>query len=237
MPECETVAARCSGCGLEVRSIYVAYVVEDIHEGPHLSSAIRSDTAPAHPLPIFSAPKICPSQTRTAAAMAAKYQPSAFLNIPVSDMATSTAYYSALGFVENPALKSAEGIGMSLPPSASSSPASSDIHLGPFKIMLLTRPFFQSFLPKGVEIAEAPKMAQMILCISRESRESVDVAVEKASQVGGERDVREKTEIELKMEEAGMYGRVLRDPDGHLVEVVFMPTPEGCGERTPVVAE
>jgi uncharacterized protein len=162
--------------------------------------------------------------------MAPAYQHTAFLNIPVSDMARSISYYSALGFVENPQFSSAEGTGMSLPPSPSAT--GDQVHLGAFKIMLLTRKFFEGFLPDGVERSESSKVAQMILCVSRESREAVDGVVERAGRVGGGVDVREKTEVERRMEEAGMYGRVLRDPDGHLVEVVYMPTPEGCGEET-----
>ncbi len=74
--------------------------------------------------------------------------------------------------------------------------------------MLLTHPFYKTFLPKGVEIADPTKVAQCITCLSRPSKEAVDEMRHIAAENGGKKDVREQTEMEKQMEQTGMYGGV-----------------------------
>lgn len=77
----------------------------------------------------------------------------------------------------------------------------------PINIMLLTHPFFTTFLPKGIEIADTGKTAQSILCFSRESKEAVDEMVKIVGENGGKTGIREKSEMEKEMEGKGvMYG-------------------------------
>lgn len=149
------------------------------------------------------------------------YNSTVFLNIPVQDLARSIRFYTAIGFVQNVTFSSAEAAMMSLPPTPSTTgPAA---HEGPFKIMLLTHPFYDGFLPKGTERPDPRKAAQCLICVGKESRESIDETAEKAVENGGEKDIRKKADAEKEMEKAGMYGRVLRDPDGHIIETVYMP--------------
>lgn len=133
------------------------------------------------------------------------YQHSIFLNIPVVNLEASITFYSAIGFVQNKTFSSGESAMMSLPPIGSSG---LQAHEGAVKIMLLTHPFYKSFLPPNVEIADPKKVAQCLICLSRPSKEAVDELCEQAAKTGGNKDIREKSEMEKKMEESGMYGRV-----------------------------
>ncbi|ETN44442.1 uncharacterized protein HMPREF1541_10623 [Cyphellophora europaea CBS 101466] len=161
--------------------------------------------------------------------MASPYQNSLFLNIPVADLTRSIAFYTAIGFVKNETFSSPEAGTMSLPPTPSTTgPAA---HGGTIKIMLLTYDFYSSFLPPGVQMGDPQKAAQCIMCLTRESKEAVDEIAETAAASGGSKDVREKTAMEKEMEKSGMYGRVLRDPDGHIIETVWMPAENYVGKE------
>ncbi|EXJ65753.1 uncharacterized protein A1O5_11281 [Cladophialophora psammophila CBS 110553] len=148
------------------------------------------------------------------------YAQTTFLNIAVSDLPRSVAFYTSLGLVQNRTFSSPSAAMVSLPiPSHFASP-----HDSPIKIMLLSHDFFKSFLPPNRSMADAKTTAQMLFCISRESKEAVDDMVNKAAESGMNVDISEKNEEQKKAEqEAGMYGRNFEDPDGHIIEVVFMP--------------
>lgn len=155
--------------------------------------------------------------------MSSSSQTSVFLNIPVADLERSVKFYSALGFVYNKTFSNpGEAATMSLPlqPGTTSGPAA---HSGPFKLMLLSHSFYGNFMPRDTERADPRKVAQALLCLSGESKEAVDEMAEKGVANGGEKDIREKSEMEKQMEQAGVYGRILRDPDGHIVEAMYMP--------------
>lgn len=111
---------------------------------------------------------------------------------------------------------------MSLPAFPSASTTGPQAHEGPIKIMLLTKPFFQKFLPASMEIADQTKVAQTLVCVSRESKEAVDAFVEAAAKNGGKKDIRPKNEEESGDSQGGMYGGVVSDPDGHILEAVYM---------------
>ena len=90
--------------------------------------------------------------------------------------------------------------------------------------MLLSHDFFKTFLPSNRSLADAKTTAQMLFCLSRESKEAVDELLKKAEEGGAKIDIRGRNEMEKKMEEEeAMYGRVFEDLDGHVVEVVYMP--------------
>ncbi|KIW77642.1 hypothetical protein Z517_07474 [Fonsecaea pedrosoi CBS 271.37] len=148
------------------------------------------------------------------------YAQTIFLNIPVSDLTRSIAFYTSLGFVPNHTFSSDSSIMMSLPvPTHFASP-----HESPIKVMLLEHGFFKSFLPENRTLANANDTAQVLLCFSRESKEAVDDMVKKAAEHGVNVDISVKNEEQKKAEEGiGMYGRNFEDPDGHIVEVVYMP--------------
>ena len=162
--------------------------------------------------------------------MSSSYQSSAFLNIPVKDLDRSVKFYTALGFVQNMTFSNpGEAATMSLPLQPGTT--GPDAHKGPFKLMLLSHSFYGTFMPKGIERADATKVAQCLLCLSAPSKEAVDDMAEKAAANGGEKDVREKSEMEKQMEQAGVYGRVVRDVDGHIVEIMYMPAEMYAGKE------
>lgn len=161
--------------------------------------------------------------------MSSSYQNTIFINLPVSDIDKSIAFYTAIGFVQMKAFSSSTAAMMSLPPTPSSTGQAA--HEGAIKIMLLAHSFYRDVIPPGTEPGDPRKVASSIICLSRESREAIDDIAEKAARAGGEKDVREMSEAEKRMEEMGIYGRVLRDPDGHILETVYMPPESYVGKE------
>jgi predicted lactoylglutathione lyase len=56
----------------------------------------------------------------------------------------------------------------------------------------------------------------VLLCLSADSRESVDSTVERAVAAGGAADPAAKQDYGV------MYGRSVADPDGHIWEIMWM---------------
>ncbi|WHU02310.1 VOC family protein [Sphingomonas sp. NIBR02145] len=123
-----------------------------------------------------------------------------FVNLPVSDVAKSTAFYEAIGCTKDARFSNEQASAMQL----------SDTIV----FMILNRDFFQTFTPKP--IADAHAVTEALICISRDSREAVDAIVEAAASAGGRADIREKQDMGF------MYGRSFEDPDGHIFEPMFM---------------
>jgi hypothetical protein len=123
-----------------------------------------------------------------------------FVNLPVADLARSTAFYEAAGFSREPRFSDATAACMTL---------SETIH-----VMLLTHAKWRQFTPK--RIPDARESAQVLLCISAENRAEVDEAVARATGAGGSPDP-------VPVQDHGfMYGRSFEDPDGHVWEVMWM---------------
>ncbi len=120
-----------------------------------------------------------------------------FVNLPVTDLERSIAFYEAVGFAVEPQMRSEEACGMKV---------SDDIW-----VMLLTHPFFTRFTDKP--IADAGAATEVITAISAESPEAVDAMAERAVAAGG----RPHT---YAMDVPGMHGRAFIDPDGHQWEVL-----------------
>lgn len=127
-------------------------------------------------------------------------QPMIFVNLPVRDLQKSRRFLEALGAVNDPKFTDDTAACMTL---------SDSIH-----VMLLTHEKFSQFTP--LPIADATKAAQVLLCLSSESRESVDSSVERAVIAGGMADPSPKQDYGV------MYGRSVADPDGHIWEVMWM---------------
>ena len=85
---------------------------------------------------------------------------------------------------------------------------------GAVGLQLLTRDYFATFTPKPV--ADAHGTSEVLLALSRESRDEVDSAAEAASAAGGRADIRER------MDMGWLYNRAVEDPDGHVIELVWM---------------
>jgi len=123
-----------------------------------------------------------------------------FVNLPVSDLQKSRGFLEALGAVNEPKFTDETAACMTL---------SDSIH-----VMLLTHDKFRQFTP--LPIADARAGSQVLLCLSSDSRESVDTAVERAVASGGTADPAPKQDYGV------MYGRSVADPDGHIWEIMWM---------------
>lgn len=123
-----------------------------------------------------------------------------FVNLPVSDLGRSTAFYESVGAAKNPQF--------------SDETASCMVLSDTIFVMLLTHDKFAQFTSKT--IADAHKSAQVLLCLSAESREAVDELVETATAAGTVIDPTPKQDYGF------MYGRSFEDPDGHIWEVMWM---------------
>jgi len=93
-----------------------------------------------------------------------------FVNLPVSDLARSTAFYQALGATKDE--RFCDGA------TAACLVFSETIH-----VMLLTHDKFRQFTPKN--IANARETSEVLICISADSRQAVDATVEKAGAAVG----------------------------------------------------
>ena len=118
-----------------------------------------------------------------------------FVNLPVTDLSRSIAFYEAIGFRKEPKFSSEAAAMMVLSDTIS--------------VMLLTHPFYGTFTRKP--IADAHGSSQMLLCISCDSPEEVDRMTEAAGAAGGPTDVSQEDQTKG----GPMYGRDFEDPDGH----------------------
>lgn len=123
-----------------------------------------------------------------------------FINLPVADLPRSIAFYEAVGATRNP---------MFSDDTAACMVVSDVIH-----VMLLTHDKWRTFTNRA--IPDAHTSAQVLLCLSRDSREAVDAVVAQAGAAGGEIDPNATQDYGF------MYGRSYADPDGHIWEVMWM---------------
>jgi predicted lactoylglutathione lyase len=123
-----------------------------------------------------------------------------FVNLPVSDLAKSRRFLEALGAVNEPKFTDETAACMTF---------SDTIH-----VMILTHDKFSQFTPRP--IADATAGSEVLLCLSSDSRESVDPTLERAVAAGGTADPSPKQDYGV------MYGRSVADPDGHIWEIMWM---------------
>jgi predicted lactoylglutathione lyase len=123
-----------------------------------------------------------------------------FVNLPVTDLARSTAFYEAIGGEKNPQFSDDTATCIVL---------SETIH-----VMLLTHDKYRQFTSKP--IADANATSEVLICVSADSRDEVDSVVGRASAAGGRADPG------AAQDHGFMYGRSFEDPDGHHGEVMWM---------------
>ena len=123
-----------------------------------------------------------------------------FVNLPVTDLARSIAFYEAIGASADPHFRDETTQMMRI---------SEEIC-----VMLLNHERFQGFTPRN--IPDAHETAQVLLCLSAGSRDEVDETTEKAGKSGGIADPNPK------QDHGFMYGRSFADPDGHIWELAWM---------------
>jgi len=122
-----------------------------------------------------------------------------FVNLPVKDLPKSMDFFKALGFEFNPQFTDETGACM--------------IISGDIFTMLLTHEKFKMFTPR--EICDAKKSTEVLVCLSRESREDVDDMVRRAVAAGG-------STYNEPQDHGFMYGHGFQDLDGHIWELVYM---------------
>ena len=125
-----------------------------------------------------------------------------FINLPVSDLEESTAFYEALGFVKNDTFSDENGSGMMW---------SDNIF-----VMLLEKDFYQQFL-RGRTIADTQRNSGVLLALSMESKEAVQEFADTARANGGD-----YYEVDMGVPKDMMFGYEVLDPDGNQWEPVWM---------------
>ncbi|BCA62272.1 lactoylglutathione lyase [Sphingomonas sp. HMP9] len=115
-----------------------------------------------------------------------------FLNLPVADVAASTAFYEAIGFVRDARFSNEQ--------------ASSMVWSDAIYVMLLAKPFFATFTEKT--IVDAATNSTGHYALSFDSRDAVDAITRAAIEAGG-RELHEAQDLGF------MYSRAFDDLDGH----------------------
>ena len=123
-----------------------------------------------------------------------------FINLPITDLARSTAFYEALGGTKNPKFSDETGACMVL---------SETIH-----VMLLTHEKYRNFTARPIADARASSAA--LIALSFDSRDEVNATIDRAVAAGGQADPNPK------QDHGFMFGRSVQDPDGHVWEIFWM---------------
>ncbi|WP_417851580.1 VOC family protein [Thalassoglobus sp.] len=122
-----------------------------------------------------------------------------FVNLPVSDLKASMAFYEALGFENNPLFTDETAACM--------------VWSETIFVMLLTHDKWKTFTSRPIPPVTS---SEVMLCLSCESREIVDKLNDTAAENGGTAD------INPKQDHGFMYNRNLADLDGHVWEMMWM---------------
>jgi predicted lactoylglutathione lyase len=125
-----------------------------------------------------------------------------FVNLPVTDLDRATAFYEALGFVQQPNFSNEKAAGMKW---------SDDIF-----VMLVTHDFYRLFI-QDREVADPGKTSGVLLAVSCDSKEDVQKFADTAKQNGGN-----AYRVDMGMPEDSMFGYEVQDPDGNQWEPVWM---------------
>lgn len=123
-----------------------------------------------------------------------------FVNLPVENLAASTAFYLALGGTLNPQF--------------SGENSSSIMFSDAIGVMLLTHGHYSQFTKRP--IGDARRASQALLALTVDRRELVDATLANAMAAGGRADPNP-------MQDHGfMYGRSIEDSDGNVWEIMWM---------------
>ncbi|MBQ0779048.1 MAG: VOC family protein [Pseudomonas sp.] len=122
-----------------------------------------------------------------------------FINFPVKDLAASMAFYTAIGFENNPHFTDETAACMVW---------SEAIH-----VMLLTHDKWRTFTSRPIPPSTS---GEVMIALTFDSREAVDGITETAAANGG------TTDINPVQDHGFMYSRTIADPDGHVWEPFWM---------------
>lgn len=122
-----------------------------------------------------------------------------FVNLPVTNLQKSMAFYASLGFTNNPAF--------------SDETAACMVWSEAIYVMLLTHAKWRTFTTRAIPQATS---SEVMLAVSCENREAVDAMNTAATANGGVSDINPIQDLGF------MYSRDFTDPDGHVWEAVWM---------------
>ena len=122
-----------------------------------------------------------------------------FVNLPVTDLKASMAFYTALGFKNNPQF--------------TDDTAACMVWSEAINVMLLTHAKWRTFTSRPIPPATS---SEVLLALSCDSREAVDAMNTAANANGGTADINPKQDLGF------MYNRSLADPDSHVWEAFWM---------------
>jgi predicted lactoylglutathione lyase len=130
-----------------------------------------------------------------------------FVNLPVTDLKKSMAFYAALGFTNEPRFTDETAACMVL---------SETIF-----VMLLTHDKWKGFTKRPIPDNGS---SEVMLAVNLDSRDEVNKLVETAAARGGTADVNPPQDYGF------MFSRSFVDPDGHLWEPMWMDPAVASGE-------
>jgi uncharacterized protein len=123
-----------------------------------------------------------------------------FVNLPVRDLAASTAFYVALGGEVNPQFSGEQSTSLMF----------SDA----IGVMLLTHDHYRQFTQRP--IGDARRESQAMIALSVDSRDGVDATLQRAVAAGGRADPNPAQDLGF------MFNRHVEDPDGNVWEIMWM---------------
>jgi predicted lactoylglutathione lyase len=123
-----------------------------------------------------------------------------FVNLPVRDLAASTAFYVALGGEVNPQFSDAQ--------------AASVMFSDAIGVMLLTHDRYRQFTQRP--IGDARRESQALHALSVDSRDAVNTTLTRAVAAGGRADPNPV------QDHGFMFNRSVEDPDGNVWEIMWM---------------
>lgn len=122
-----------------------------------------------------------------------------FVNLPVKDLPKAMAFYTALGFTNNPQF--------------TDNTAACMVWSEAIYVMLLTHDKWKSFTSRPIPPATS---SEVMVALALDGRADVDAICEAGAAHGGTADVNPA------QDHGFMYQRSLADPDGHLWEPFWM---------------
>ncbi len=132
-----------------------------------------------------------------------------FISLPVSDLAASVAFYTAIGFEKNPQFSDVSAACM--------------VWSETISVMLLTHAKWRTFTTRPIPPSTSSEVALNVSC---DSREAVDAMNAAAAANGGTADINPPEDHGF------MFTRDMADPDGHIWGAMWMD-PTGMPTDSP----
>jgi uncharacterized protein len=122
-----------------------------------------------------------------------------FINLPISEMKASMAFYTALGFKNKPEFTNEDGACM--------------VWSDHIYVMLHTHDSWRRFTQRPIPPSSS---SEVMLALSLDSKAEVDTMNDIVQANGGTADINPKQDLGF------MYSRSFTDPDGHVWESFWM---------------